>query len=256
MTQIMGNNRVNPDPCTPEMANNNDVVLQTQVDNLTTIVNNSIVGASDHKVSIDSTDEMGSGFDYLFAKLAHHDTITGDDRLCRTQNNGDGTVSYFVKVDDLGMGSDNFTFSVKSDGSDSPGYGIDKVSPVTAPTGGDPQVYWAESGGKLTAYVAASDVVALGGSGPTYTAGCGISLSGGAFSFNAGSVAGVGLGTSGTCGLKVVPNNTIKTVTGITLAVTGGNLVVTLAYQLIDVYGVLGSTATLTGSTPVTTTCP
>lgn len=166
MTSIpIGNNQLNPSPCDDEgwdqfaqQASYIINVMQGDINNLTT-------GTSDHKASIDATDEAATGYDYLFAKLAHHDTITADDRLCRVQNNGDGTMSYFVQVNDLGGGggSDAFTFSVKSDGSDSPGFAIAKVNPVATPTMGDPQVYFAEQSGKLNAYIQASDIVALGG---------------------------------------------------------------------------------------------
>lgn len=81
MTIPMGNGKLNLNPCTPEeeranIATQNTVnnYVTNQITELTEIIGDiEVSGTSDHKVSINATDNTALGYDYLHAKIQQAD---------------------------------------------------------------------------------------------------------------------------------------------------------------------------------------
>jgi hypothetical protein len=197
-------------------------------------------GGSDHKVALNSADNMGGGADYLEAKIANPGAYdAGTMRLVQHEDNGDGTERFFFQVDDLGgTGIDTKKFKVKHDGSDAEGFAIDKVSPVATKGGSDVDVKFDEVSGNLTAWVPASSITTIINSTvPVYTASAGVQLVGNDF--------------------RAAVNTTIRSVTGLTLTLSSTLLTVTLTYHNYQVYAVdPGTSGTIASSVAATTSCP
>lgn len=299
MGQIMGNDRVNRDPCTPEQEAKNDNVLQNQVDVINETLTTIVAGTSDHKFSVkaDGSDPA----DFAISKVDPVAAPVSGDLQAFFQESG-GNLEAFISAADITalVGSGVSDHKVSLDATDEAGSGYGyltaKVSPIASPAGGDVSIKFNQSAGKLIAFAPQSAILtAVGGAatvvaegnyidvtaaGSTYTVAVDptefpgydpgnnqflINLSG-TFewitpaNYNGSVKQFLGHNALGAIQWFTSPTRTPQTVqipTGISLSLGGGNLTVTLTYKNLTVDADdLGTTGTFTGTTGTSSTCP
>lgn len=258
MTIPYGNGDIMASPCTPDdTALNWQIVSQFQTD-VTNQFQTITIGTADHKVALNSADNLAGNGDFLEAKLANSGTYdAGTMRLVQHEDNGDGTERLFVPIDDLGgTGVDTYKFAV--DGTDAtPNYFINKAHDTGTYNATSDLLVKFEQIGHAT-FRGSVDVSGLGGilaSTAVYTGGCGIIITGASIAFDASAAAGDGLITGSGCslavnpgdGIEIVagavavqPNVTIKSIDNITLEVAGSDLTATIDWTEYQVYGIAG----------------
>lgn len=299
MGQIIGNDRVNRDPCTPEQEAKNDNVLQTQVDVINTTLETIVAGTSDHKFSVKS--DGSDTADFAISKVDPVAAPVAGDLQAFFQESG-GNLEAFISAADItalvGSGVSDHKVSLDATDESGSGYGYltAKVSPINTKLAGDVTVHFNQATSKLIAFVSQSDILtAVGGSatvvaegnyidvtnaGSTYTVAVDptefpgydatsiqflVNLAG-TFewctpsSYNGSTKQFLTHTNTGQLQWATSPVRTPTTIqipTGITLSIVAGNLVVTLAYKnyTADVDD-LSTSNTFTGSIATSTECP
>ena len=157
---LFGDSRINVSPCNPGDDAKNWSIVKNQLDVIDQLFQTIVLGSSDHKFSISTADETVGGAGYALDKLSNNGTYdAGNDRLCRVEDNGDGTIRIFVRVSDLGGGGggggtgvDTFKVRVSTSGTDTEDFLINKVNPVSTKGTNDPTVSFRDNSGKLEAF--------------------------------------------------------------------------------------------------------